>query len=118
MSSLGVGFWTLMTLFAGALPVRMPRGTLVSVAIAPIIAAMALGGPVAAGWVALIGTTELREIRGRVPWYGTAANHAGIVLPPIIGGIVHARYCRGDATDPMNATFIATMVGAAVRLLS
>ena len=82
----GLVFWTLITLFAGALPVRMPRGTLVSVAIAPIIAAMALGGPVAAGWVALVGTTELREIRGRVPWYGTAANHAGVVLPAIIGG--------------------------------
>ena len=26
----GLGFWTLITLFAGALPVRMPRGTLVS----------------------------------------------------------------------------------------
>ena len=26
---------------------------------------------------ALLGTTELREIRGRVPWYGTLANHAG-----------------------------------------
>src|SRR5262245_54720876 len=72
----GLAFWIVLTLFAGALPVRMPRGTLVSVAIAPILAAMTLGGPVAAGWVALIGTTELRELRGRVPWYGTAANHA------------------------------------------
>ena len=56
----GLAFWTLITLFAGALPVRMPRGTFVSVSIAPVIAAMALGGPVAAGWVALVGTTELR----------------------------------------------------------
>ena len=39
----GLLFWTVITLFAGALPVRMPRGTLVTVAIAPIIAAMALG---------------------------------------------------------------------------
>ena len=52
---------------------------------------MALGGPVAAGWVALIGTTEVREIRGRVPWYGTAANHAGVVLPAVLGGIVADR---------------------------
>ena len=85
---LGVGFWTLITLFASALPVRMPYGTLVSVAIAPIVAAMALGGPVAAGWVALLGTTELRELRGRIPWYGTLANHASIVLPAIVGGLV------------------------------
>ena len=64
---LGLAFWTVITLFAGALPVRMPRGTFVRVSIAPIVAAMALGGPVAAGWVALIGTTELREVRGRSP---------------------------------------------------
>src|SRR4029079_9924398 len=44
----GVEFWTVLTLFAGALPVRMPRGTMVSVAMAPIVGAMALGGPVAA----------------------------------------------------------------------
>ena len=97
---LGLGFWTLITLFAGALPVRMPRGTLVSVAIAPILAAMTLGGPVAAGWVALIGTTEVREIRGRVPWYGTAANHAGIVLPTLLGSLL-CELVRGNSTDPL-----------------
>jgi hypothetical protein len=112
----GLGFWTLITLFAGALPVRMPRGTLVSVAIAPILAAMTLGGPVAAGWVALIGTTELRELRGRVAWYGTAANHAGIVLPTLVGSYL-CEWVRGSATeqllttDPLR-TFAATMVGA------
>ena len=28
-----------------------------------------------------ISEDELREVRGRIPWYGTLANHAGIVLP-------------------------------------
>ena len=67
----GLAFWTVITLFASALPVRMPRGTLVSVSIAPIVAAMVLGGPVAAGLVAALGTTEVREVRGTVPWYGS-----------------------------------------------
>src|SRR5690349_968121 len=84
----GIAFWTVLTLLASALPVRMPYGTLVSVAIAPIVATMALGGPVAAGWVALLGTTEVRELRGRIPWYGTLANHASIVLPAVLGGVV------------------------------
>jgi HD-GYP domain-containing protein (c-di-GMP phosphodiesterase class II) len=114
--ALGLGFWTLVTLFAGALPVRMPRGTLVSVAIAPLLAAMTLGGPVAAGWVALIGTTELRELRGQVPWYGTAANHAGIVLPALVGSLLY-ELVRGISPDPLVAdpllTFLATMAGAA-----
>jgi HD-GYP domain-containing protein (c-di-GMP phosphodiesterase class II) len=111
---LGLAFWTVLTLFAGALPVRMPRGTMVSVALAPIVAAMSLGGPVAAGWVALIGLTEVREVRGRVPWYGTAANHAGVVLPTVVGGIL-ADVIRGSSIDPI-VTFISTMVGAAVLL--
>jgi putative nucleotidyltransferase with HDIG domain len=108
---LGVLFWTLVTFFAGALPVRMPRGTMVSVALAPILAAMTLGGPVAAGFVALIGTTELREVRGRIPWYGSAANHAGAVLPALVGSFV-CEFVRGDSSDhPL--MLIATMAGAA-----
>ena len=84
----GALFWTVdYRVRRQPFPVRMPRGTLVSVAIAPIVAAMALGGPTAAGWVALIGTTEVREVRGRIPWYGTAANHAGVVLPALAGGL-------------------------------
>src|SRR6188474_964412 len=59
----GLCFWIVVSLFASALPVQMPHGTVVSVSTAPIVAAMALGGPVAAGWVAAIGTTELREVR-------------------------------------------------------
>jgi putative nucleotidyltransferase with HDIG domain len=113
---LGVAFWTLVTFFAGALPVRMPRGTMVSVALAPILAAMTLGGPVAAGWVALIGTTELREVRGRIPWYGTAANHAGALLPALLGSLV-CEFVRGDSNDhPL--MLIATMAGAAALFFS
>jgi len=108
----GLAFWTLITLFAGAMPVRMPRGSLVSVAIAPIIAAMALGGPVAAGWVAALGTTELREVRGRVPWYGTLANHAGIALPAILGAFVSEFLREMRPVDPV-ISFLATVAGAA-----
>jgi len=85
---LGIVFWTFLTLAASALPVQMPRGTLINTSIATLVAAMCLGGPTAAGWVALLGTTELRELSGRVPWYGTLANHAGLVLPALLGGLV------------------------------
>src|SRR6187455_2374726 len=51
----GLAFWVLATLLASALPVRMPRGTMVAVSIAPLIATATLGGPTAVGWVALIG---------------------------------------------------------------
>jgi putative nucleotidyltransferase with HDIG domain len=45
-----------------------------------MLAAAFLGGPAAAVWVAALGTTEWRELRGQVPWYGTLFNHAQIVL--------------------------------------
>jgi len=109
---LGVGFWIVITLFASALPVRMPYGTLVSVAIAPIVAAMALGGPVAAGWVALLGTTEVRELRGRIPWYGTLANHAVTVLPAVVGGLVFEQVAGPGPKPSPSFSFLGTMAGA------
>ncbi|HUQ77881.1 MAG TPA: HD-GYP domain-containing protein [Patescibacteria group bacterium] len=110
--ALGIGFWTAVTALASALPVRMPRGMLVTVSIAPVIAATALGGPAAGGWIALVGSTELRELRGRVPWYGTLANHAGLVLPAVAGGVV-IEALRGNSTSvPLD--FLATILGASV----
>jgi hypothetical protein len=109
----GLLFWTVLTLFASALPVRLPRGTPFSVSVAPIVAAMVLGGPVAAGWVAAIGTTEVREIRGRVPWYGSLFNHAGLVLPAIAGGFVYEAALRLDAPGPI-LSLAAAMAGAVV----
>ena len=56
---------------------------------APIVAAIVLGGPAVGGWVAALGTTEMRELRGRIPWYGSLANHAGLTLPAIVAGVVY-----------------------------
>ena len=114
----GIALWVAVTMAASALPVQMPRGAKVSVSIAPIIAAMALGGPTVAGWVAAIGTTEVREVRGRVPWYGTLANHAGFVLPAIVGGLVAQAVVRIFATVATGSSlailvdFVATVGGA------
>jgi putative nucleotidyltransferase with HDIG domain len=74
--------------------------------------------------VALIGTTELREVRGEVPWYGTAANHAGMVLPAILGGLVlywllvlqELLRLQGFLMEVW--PFVATMAGAVVVFLS
>ena len=115
--ALGVVFWTLLTLAASAFPVRLPMGTYQAVSMAPIIAAMALGGPAVAGWVAAIGTTELREVRGRIPWYGTLANHAGATLPAVAAGVTYVTLLSvakpgDDWTLAMD--FFATMVAAVV----
>jgi len=86
--ALGIAYWIVLTLIGSAFPVQLPRGTQQAVAIAPIMGALFLGGPGVAAWVAAIGTTELREVRGRVPWYGTLANHAALVLPAVLAGVL------------------------------
>ena len=83
---------------------------------APIVAAMALGGPAVAGWVAAIGTTEVREVRGRIPWYGTLANHAGATLPAVAAGVVYyglVRFFEPGGTN-FAVDFLATVVAASV----
>jgi HD-GYP domain-containing protein (c-di-GMP phosphodiesterase class II) len=85
---IGIAFWTVVTLITSALPVKLPFGSQQAVALAPIVAALSLGGPAVGGWVAALGTTEARELRGTIPWYGSLANHAGAVLPAVVGGTV------------------------------
>ena len=109
----GLTFWCIVTLVASALPVRMPRGTMVGVSLAPLIAATFLGGPTAGAWVALIGTTELREVRGRIPWYGTLANHAALVIPAVAAGLLMRAFGVSDSGND-TAAFVAAMLGAAL----
>jgi diguanylate cyclase (GGDEF)-like protein len=80
-----------------------------------IVAAMALGGPAAGGWVAAIATIELRELR-EVPWFGTLSNHAIVTLAAVMGGIVVAelRGTFGAVLDPSLATLAAAACGALV----
>jgi putative nucleotidyltransferase with HDIG domain len=118
--ALGVGFWILLTLVTSALPVKLPLGTHQAVSMAPIVASMALGGPAVAGWVAAIGTTELRELRGRIPWYGTLANHAGATLPAVLAGILYVwLISMAEPTGDwgLAAHFLATIVAATVLFI-
>ena len=107
----GLAFWTVATLFASAMPVRLPRGSIVSVSAAPILASMILGGPVAAAIVAFLGTTEKREISGAVPWYGTLYNHFAIAGSACLAGIAYEAL-RAD--DRAVQEFLAATAASAV----
>jgi putative nucleotidyltransferase with HDIG domain len=111
---LGILFWTALALIGSAYPVQLPRGTQWAVAIAPIMGSMFLGGPAVAAWVAAIGTTEVRELRGRIPWYGTLANHAGLVVPAVVAGVLQS-VLLSPLPGPIPA-FLAAMAAAAVFL--
>jgi putative nucleotidyltransferase with HDIG domain len=77
-----------------------------------MIVVMSLGGPTAAGWVALLGTTDLRELRREIPWYGTLVNHAALALPAIAGGL--AMSVLSVVRDDPVGGFLATVAGASV----
>ncbi len=112
---LGIGFWIVLTLTTSALPIKLPRGTRQAVSLAPLVAAMALGGPAVGGWVAVIGTTEVRELRGRVPWYGTLVNHAGIAFPLVAAGVVRVAIVSvftPTGEPSLIIDFFATVIGA------
>jgi putative nucleotidyltransferase with HDIG domain len=115
----GLAFWIAVNLFASALPIRMPRGALFSVSVSTVMAATMLGGPAAGAWVGLLGSTEVREIRGRVPWYGTLANHAGIVIPAAAAGLamwpLGLPQNFGDK-QALLLTLIASLIGGTVYL--
>jgi len=92
-----LAFWVAVALIAAGSPVHVPRGSLVSVSAAPVIAAGILGGPTAAAIVAVVGTLELREVRGGVPWYGIVYNHSFIVFPAVLSGVTYLVMTSGAA---------------------
>jgi hypothetical protein len=108
----GVGFWTVLTLLASALPVQLSSGVQVAVSTAPLMAATILGGPTAGAIAAALGTFDAREVRGRVAWYGTLANHAAIVLPIIAAGLaLNGLKLLGDGVLwELVAALVATLV--------
>ena len=113
----GLVFWTAITLAVSSFPVRTPRGSQVSVAIAPILAATALGGPTAGAIVAFLGVTEARELRFQIPWYGTLYNHAVQVLPTVLAGALYSTIV-GPASGPTTVmTFGAMALAGGVFLL-
>jgi hypothetical protein len=112
----GLAFWIAVTALASAVPIEMPRGSIVNTSIAPLVVVLSLGGPTAAGWVALVGTVDVREVRREIPWYGTLANHAGLALPAILGGVVAALF-SAIGTNPV-ASLAATAAGALAFFVS
>ena len=83
---LGVAFWVVLALAGSALFVQRPEGGIVTLDLPFVVAATILGGPVAGGWVAMVGSFELRELR--LPWYGALANHAMATFPAIFAGLL------------------------------
>jgi len=119
---LGLAFWVVIALGSAAAPVRMPGGTLVNTTFAPLLAAAALGGPLAALVAAALGVTEWREVRSllrradSIPWYGTAYNHAAVAGPLLAGAAVYL-LIAGTGFEP-TAMHLVAITAAGVVLFA
>src|SRR5512134_3527962 len=84
---LGLIFWILIGLLGSTRVERLHGHGVLTFHIPFIVAAMALGGPVAGGVVAAVSTIERRELT-ELPWYGTLANHAALTISGVLAGLV------------------------------
>ncbi len=112
----GLTFWTAATLLASALPVLLPRGTVVSVAAAPMIAVFVLGGPFAASlgrcWIGdhgLSGSSEV-ECRGTGRCTTTHRGHRCSV-PRRVCRTSFYRASAGDSQVEPLVSFVPTLSG-------
>ncbi len=113
-----VAYWVVVTILASAFPVRVPRGSIVSVSAAPIIATSILGGPTAAAVVAIVGTLEVREFRREVPWYGLVYNHTFVVVPAVVSGIAYAAAAQESGVATPIGLVAALIAGCAYLLMN
>jgi len=82
-----------------------------------VIATIVLGGPAAAGLVAVLGTFDGRELRRRIPWYGTVSNHAQIAVPAVIAGLLYDVSLRIAGRSPADAGLVGFLLIVAVGLI-
>lgn len=95
----GIGFWVVLTLSADR-PTIPAGGLRFSAGYAPMLTAAALGGPFVGGVVALLGATELRELRRELPWYAVVGNHVGLALPNVVAGLLFVVLGLTPASGP------------------
>lgn len=109
-----VFFWTVITLIAAALPVRLPGGVHATITTAPVLAALfdpGLPNPFGVCWVALLGTFEPRDFRGEPKWYGTFFNRADWVLSAFGGWV--AMWLTASAIRPGDPLGVVAQIVAA-----
>jgi diguanylate cyclase (GGDEF)-like protein len=116
----GLLFWILFGLLGSIRTNALRRRGMLTFHLPFIVAAMTLGGPVAAGWVAAISTLEIRELR-EVPWFGVLANHALLPLAAVGGGLVVfavQAVLPGEIQQPLAWLFAALVGGYAFASIS
>ena len=108
---LGLCLWIAVCLITSSRGMHEEGRAAMNFGFGPTVAAAALGGPAAAAWVAMLGNTEVREVRGEVPWYGVVANHGMVTFSFGVGGIVMS--ALGHLAGPRPPALVDLLVVAA-----
>jgi diguanylate cyclase (GGDEF)-like protein len=112
--ALGIGLWIVVGVATSARGTAEEGRTAITLGVAPVVAAFALGGPAAGVLVGAFGSLEARELRGEIPWYAVLANRAVLAIPAGFGGIL-TFVLRGLApSESQLGDFLEVMAGAAV----
>ena len=111
---LGLVYWVLLGLLGSTRIERLHGHGVLTFHTPFIVAALALGGPVAGGIVAAVSTIERRELT-EVPWYGTLANHAALTISTVIGGVVLVAtrsVLQPELSEPQAVELVAILIGS------
>ncbi len=110
--AIGILLWVLVGVATSSRGTAEEGRTAITMGVAPVVAAFALGGPVAGVWVAAIGSLELRELRGEIPWYAVLANRAVLAVPAAAGGILTYSLRELGPGGSQLVDFLMVMAGA------
>lgn len=109
-------FWVLITAAAVALPVSLPGGVIVNMSTAPLLATAfdsSLAQPFAVCWVAILGTIEPRDLRRRIPWYGSIYNKFNYMLAAYAAWLTISALGPLVRDDPLLIVLEIALAGAA-----
>jgi len=115
-------FWTIVTLAAAALPVRLPGGVHATITTAPVLAALfdaSLANPFGVCWVAFIGTFEPRDLRGEPRLYGTLFNRSNWIVSAYSAWLVLLLTRTAiRTTDPLGTIVEIVLAGGSFAIVN
>jgi HD-GYP domain-containing protein (c-di-GMP phosphodiesterase class II) len=115
-------FWVVLAFAASLASVQLPGGVHAYMNTAVLVATAfdsQLPNPFSVVWVALLGTTSIRELRLQVPWYGVLYNHITFALAGCGASVVIALTSAAVSNDdPLGVVAQIVLAGTTFTLVN